>query len=399
VPATPVLKGLVLGRGRMKKKIYLKRDVITPSKGVILGELRIVGRRCRFYEGLPSKSVLVAYEGSRFSDLGLVKDMDLGWAKFFYARLPGDWRGLYDDYLYERDLPVFCGFALDGKAVEFRTARTGREILVVSEKAWYGQREEVKDFLLEAGYAIPEEKLGELDFTLTLGGDPEFEAYVDGEIVPAVDIPIFRKGGYDGPIGLDGAWCTAELRPDAAYSEEEYVENFLALAKRVKEYGVLLSVQGDTYALGGHIHIGSPNPFVSRALREGAHSFIQALDDFVGRVLLPTSGKARGEYKCLGAYEVKRYGWEYRTPPSSFYADLEVVRITYKLVRNLVETLLRERELSYEVLANGRVKPEEYLRFLTQEEAEYFLGFPERWARGEVSPFVPMDPAVSAAAV
>jgi hypothetical protein len=126
-----------------KKKVYFKR-VITPFEGVILGDLRFVWRRCSFYEGLPSKTVLVACNGSRFSDLGLVKDMDLGWAKFFYARLPGDWGGLYDEYLYVRDLPVFCGFALNGKAVEFRTARTGREILVVSEKEWRSQREEVK---------------------------------------------------------------------------------------------------------------------------------------------------------------------------------------------------------------------------------------------------------------
>jgi hypothetical protein len=372
----------------MEKNISLER--LTLFEGVILGELRFVGRRCSFYEDLPSKAVLVAYSGSRFSDLGLVKDMDLGWAKFFYARLPGDWGGLYDEYLYERDLPVFCGFALNGMAVEFRTARTGREILVVSEKAWHGQREEVKSFLLEAGYAIPEEKLGEMDFTLTLGGDPEFEAYVDGKIVPAVDIPIFRRGGYDSPIGLDADWCAVELRPAPAYSEEEYAENFLALVERVREEGILLSVQGDRFALGGHIHIGSPNPFVARVLREGAKSFVKALDDFVGRVLLPTSGKARGEYKCLGAYEIKNYGWEYKTPPSSFYADLEALRIVYKLVRNLVETLLRERELSYEILANGRVKPEEYHRFLTPEETEYFLGFPERWARGEIPPFVPM---------
>jgi hypothetical protein len=265
----------------MKKKISFKRDVITPFEGVILGDLRFVWRRCNFYEDLPSKTVLVACNGSRFSDLGLVKDMDLRWAKFFYARLPGDWGGLYDEYLYVRDLPVFCGFVLNGKAVEFRTARTGREILVVSEKAWRSQWEEVKSFLLEAGYAIPEEKLGELDFTLTLGGDPEFEAYVDGDVVPAVDILIFRKGGYDSPIGLDGAWGAVELRPAPAYSPEEYVENFLDLLEEVKEVNVLLSVQGDRFALGGHIHVGSPNSFVSRALKEGAKSFIGEVSPFV----------------------------------------------------------------------------------------------------------------------
>jgi hypothetical protein len=380
----------------MKKRVVLKR--LTPYEGVILGEVHFVGELHRFIydEDLPSGTVLVAKTGSRFMDLGLVKDMNLRWAKFFYARLPEDWEGLYDEYIYEKDLPVFYGRALKGLAVEFRTARTGRKILVVSEEAWHGRWEEVKNFLLEAGYAIPEEKLGELDITLTLGGDPEFEVYEDGALVPACTIPIFNKGAFRGPIGLDGAHHTAELRPDPAYSPEEYVENFLALVRRVKEEGVLLSVKGDYYALGGHIHVGSPNRFVARALKEGAKAFIEALDDFVGRVLLPTSGKARGNYANLGEYEFKPYGWEYRTPPASFYADLEMVRITYKLVKGLVETLLKEGELSYETLDDGRAKPEEYLRFLSKEEAEYFLGFPERWARGEISPFVPVGdlPAV-----
>jgi hypothetical protein len=76
-----------------------------------------------------------------------------------------------------------------------------------------------------------------------------------------------------------------------------------------------------------------------------------------------------------------------------------MVRITYKLTKGLVGTLLIEGELSYETLGDGRAKPEEYLRFLTPQEAEYFLSFPERWARGEISPFVPMEtPAVSTAA-
>jgi hypothetical protein len=137
---------------------------------------------------------------------------------------------------------------------------------------------------------------------------------------------------------------------------------------------------------------------VARVLKEGAKAFIQALDDFVGRVLLPTSGKARGEFAYLGEYEFKTYGWEYRTPPASYYADLEVVRIVYKLTKGIVETLLREGELVYDVLEDGRARPEEYFRFLTPEETEYFLGFPERWARGEISPFVPIEPAVPVAA-
>jgi hypothetical protein len=67
-----------------------------------------------------------------------------------------------------------------------------------------------------------------------------------------------------------------------------------------------------------------------------------------------------------------------------------MVRIVYKLTKGLVEFLLREGEISYETLENGRARPEEYLRFLSKEETEYFLSFPERWAKGEIIPLVPM---------
>jgi hypothetical protein len=134
--------------------------------------------------------------------------------------------------------------------------------------------------------------------------------------------------------------------------------------------------------------VGSSDREVVKILKDEVRKFIEVLDDFVGRVLLPTSGRARGSYAYLGAYETKDYGWEYRTPPSSYYADPRMVRIVYKLVKGLVETLLRNGEIVYETLEDGRAKPSEYLRFLTKREAEYFLGFPERWAQGEVIPFV-----------
>jgi hypothetical protein len=143
----------------------------------------------------------------------------------------------------------------------------------------------------------------------------------------------------------------------------------------------------------------SPNRNVVRVLQGEVETFIEALDDFLGKVILPTSGPARkGNGNARpGVYELKYYGWEYKTPPSSFYADLEMVRIVYKLTKNLVETLLKEEELSYEVV-DGRAERKEYLRFLTEEETEYFLSFPQRWAQGEIPPFVPMEEAAVIAA-
>jgi hypothetical protein len=352
-----------------------------PYKGLLFealylveGEVDLLGYDC------PHGTVFVAKEGTRFLNVGGVEgELDLGWVKLKGTEIP-NWE--------EYPLPVYEGDLEDIKIVLMRTRITLNRVCIVSARA-LEENDEVRNYLVWerwAKFLITWPAPGG-EF-LTLGGDPEFEVIYDGEVVPASDLSIFRDGDLDYPIGTDGASHTAELRPDPAYSPEEYVENFLALVERVKEEGVLLSVQGDTYALGGHIHVGSSNDLVVQVLKDEVESFVEVLDDFVGRVLLPTSGSARGDYARLGAYELKSYGWEYRTPPASFYADLEMVRITYKLTKGLVEFLLKEGEISYETLEDGRAKPEEYLRFLTKWEAEHFLGFPERWARGEIIPFV-----------
>ncbi len=360
-----------------------------PYKGVRLSHLRYVEDSFWEYDSLPDRAILVAREGARFYDLA--NHVSPGWAVFEKATLPDDWKGSFDDYIWELDLPKLVSgssaFAIAPLGMVLKTARSRRRFLVISEEAWENKWDHVEAYLLIYDWATPEPTdLGEV--SITLGGDPEFEVYVDGELVPANRLSIFSSGGLSGAVGVDGASCTAELRPSPSSSPGEYLENFTALVRRVCRKGILLSVKGDTYALGGHIHVGSSDQAVVRLLKDEVEKFVEVLDDFVGRVLLPTSGRARGGYARLGAYELKSYGWEYRTPPSSFYADPKMVRITYKLVKGLVETLLREGEISYETLDNGQASPKEYLRFLTKREAEYFLSFPQRWARGEVIPFV-----------
>ncbi len=377
----------------MKKVVNIKEAIAKaqevkgiPYKGLLFdrGAFYIVEGEVDFlgYE-LPHKTVFVAKEGTRFLNVGGVEgELDLGWVKLKGTEIP-NWE--------EYPIPVYKGIVLDDSIVLLRARVDGwwNKVCIVSERAM--EDKEVRSYLVgEAWASYLETWPAPGEEFLTLGGDPEFEVICDGEVVPADSLLIFRDGDTYDPIGTDGASHTAELRPDPAYSPEEYVENFLALLEEVKSANVLLSVQGDTYALGGHIHIGSSNDLVVQVLKDEVESFVQVLDDFVGRVLLPTSGRARGSYARLGAYELKSYGWEYRTPPASIYADLEMVRITFKLTKGLVETLLREGEISYEVLEDGRAKPEEYLRFLTKEEAEYFLAFPEKWAKGEIIPLVPM---------
>uniref|UniRef100_A0A7C5SXT9 BEACH domain-containing protein n=1 Tax=Thermocrinis ruber TaxID=75906 RepID=A0A7C5SXT9_9AQUI len=326
-------------------------------------------------EYLPDKTVIVARRGTHLHGIcGVEGELDLGWVRLIGSghSCPG--------------LPKYRGSNFEGTL----WLKDGSSvILVVSEELWEERWEEVKRFLFSVGLAYYEDSaLYCQSASVLLGGDPEFEVCADGIILPAYFFPIFE--GLSSPIGTDGNSTIAELRPAPTSSPEQYVKNFMSLAEKVGEEGILLSVKGDAYPLGGHIHVGSYDEYVVEVLRDKVEEFIFVLDDFVGRVLLPTSGTARGEYARLGAYELKPYGWEYRTPPSSFYADLKMVRVTYKLVKGLVEALLREGKLSYRTLDDGRAREEEYYRFLTKEETTYFLAFPQRWARGEISPFVPV---------
>lgn len=210
----------------------------------------------------------------------------------------------------------------------------------------------------------------------------------EGEIIPAYRVDVFDEGG-DSPfseVGTDGSDSIAELRPRPCRTPEGYVQEIRSILEfiRGKVPWIDLSVEGNKYPLGGHIHVGAREDITRRVLKEKVKVFIEALDDFIGKLLLPTSGAARGKYAKLFAYELKPYGWEYRTPPASIYGDLEVLRITYKLTKGLVEKLLREGKLSYE-LEDGGIPPfKEYLAFLTEEEARYFLDFPRRWEEGLV---------------
>jgi hypothetical protein len=352
-------------------------------EGVVLEELLYVdGDVFLGREYLPYGTVVVAKKGTRLHEVcGVEGELDLGWVKLI---------GVGNSY---PGLPKYEGTDLEGTI----WIKDGRNtILVVAEEVWEERWDEVEQLLLSRGMAWCDTwtfQCHEADeYEITLGGDPEFEVVVDGKVFPAYYFPIF--GGLSNPIGTDGNSAIAELRPYPTPSPEQYVKDFLSLAEKVGKEGILLSVKGDVFPLGGHIHVGSYNRYIVDVLKDKVEEFIFVLDDFVGRILLPTSGKARGDAARLGLYELKDYGWEYKTLPSSYYADPKVVRIVYKLVKGLVLTLLRKGKLSYRTLDDGRAAREEYYRFLTPQETEYFLEFPQRWEKGEISPFVPIKAAV-----
>jgi hypothetical protein len=165
-----------------------------------------------------------------------------------------------------------------------------------------------------------------------------------------------------------------------ADTPEEYLENFYALIKGID---CALSVEGKVYPTVGTMCFGSQDRGARNVLRVFAQDMVRALDDFVGKLLMPTYGKACWEEKVagLGQYRLASYGLAYRVP-ASIYTEIDTLRVVYKLAKNLLETLLQKGEVSYR-LAGGLPLREDYLRFLSEEEVDLLLSFPERYRRGE----------------
>jgi hypothetical protein len=233
--------------------------------------------------------------------------------------------------------------------------------------------ETLSNLLLKEGF----ERV-EVEGRLRLGGEPEFEVVVKGRVVPAEDV-FPHEEGIEPPVRAEGSALLVD--PDMADTPEEYLENFYALVRGID---CALSVEGKVYPILGTMCFGSQDRGARNVLRVFAQDMVRVLDDFVGKAVLPTFGKACWEEKLagLGFYRITPYGVSYKSVPASIYAERETLRVVYKLAKNLLETLLSEGEVSYR-LAGGLPLREEYLRFLSEEEVDLLLSFPKRYWEGE----------------
>lgn len=205
--------------------------------------------------------------------------------------------------------------------------------------------------------------------SITVGCDPEYEAVRSGCVVSAAGLGVPTAG----PVGLDGAGYQVELRP-APGTPRQVVRSLRKLMQRfADEYrDAQLGVRGDVYPLGGHVHVGVGREW------EPPDALLMLLDDFVGRPTLKLSGRARGAYKCVGTYETKRWGFEYRTPPAAIFVSPEVAHIALKLVRNLVHKFINAKKVVY----NAPPTSDDYMRVggLSAHEADVFLAFVQQYA-------------------
>lgn len=190
---------------------------------------------------------------------------------------------------------------------------------------------------------------------ITIGADPEFELYsLSGEYV----LPASGYFEFNGSIGTDGNPSTLELRPKPASNEVKFVKHVNSLMQRLITK-FKLSIKGDMLPLGGHIHVGGIS-------YDG--SIIALLDDFIGSKVINLSGNKRGDYKRLGEYRRKDYGFEYRTPPSAIYYNPQLLRIVFKLLLAILHKGRSEEGITYYY----PVRPNELLKYLSHQEVTYF---------------------------
>jgi len=276
----------------------------------------------------------------------------------------------------ERGLLDCIGLVCGGQvlAVVGRGSSPKRTLVLVEPQALKEPEvfETLSDLLLKEGF----ERV-EISGHLRLGGEAEFEVVVGGRVVPAEDV-FPHEEGFEPPVRAEGSILKVE--PDFADTPEEYLENFYALIRGID---CTLSTKGKVYPIVGTMCFGSQDKAARNVLRIFAQDIVRVLDDFVGRVLMPTYGRACWEEKLagLGNYRLAGYGLAYRVP-ASIYAEGETLRVVYKLAKNLLDTLLREGEVSYRT-RKGYPLREEYLRFLSKEEVDLLMSFPERYRGGD----------------
>lgn len=161
-------------------------------------------------------------------------------------------------------------------------------------------------------------------------------------------------------LGCDGCSSIAELRPNYAFNPLEHLNNLKKimgrLAKKTHEIENLKVYAGNgfKYSTGGHIHFNIP-------LRRGNHFLINLLD-LMSIFLLPLENKTNAVrrkinsgYGKLYAYELKSYGFEYRTFGSWLYSE-NTARSILSLAYVLAYEFMNNRELCLKMIRTFKNK-------------------------------------------
>ena len=186
---------------------------------------------------------------------------------------------------------------------------------------------------------------------ITVGADPEFEL-MERSSQRVVSASRLVSGGTHAQIGVDGSGDQVEFRPRFHHSTRRVVHDFARLLRgfnrRYANY--TLSIRGDRYSLGGHIHLGLKEE-TSVYLNDGQmNEIVKVLDDFIGKPLRDLAGSARrgSGYNSLGAWRRQTWGVEYRVPPTNLWRNKEMAETVLKMVKRIFWMCLVHDKITYE---------------------------------------------------
>ncbi|HDL15980.1 MAG TPA: hypothetical protein ENH28_07510 [Euryarchaeota archaeon] len=216
----------------------------------------------------------------------------------------------------------------------------------------------------EGLYSMSDKKMifGSLD-RVTLGCDPELEIISSDGNVRSADGVL---GRHEGEIGTDGSGGQVELRPSPCEKPTELVKGIRNLLQEadLKIGTNCLSLKGERYSLGGHIHVGG--------IKSNQNQIVYMLDDFLGNVFNGVRYTRRDSegYGHIHEFRDKEHGIEYRTPSSMWLISPRFAKITLKIVKNLVEKLLKDGKVEY----NNPPQEKDYVGVagITSLEYKYF---------------------------
>jgi len=199
----------------------------------------------------------------------------------------------------------------------------------------------------------------------TTGCDPEFEYLGNG--IAKRPSRVFKGTTPNTEIGVDGSGLSVELRPKPFEKPSDMISYMIGIMERLPgEIG--LSVAGNHFPLGGHVHIG-----VNNQEYHPSSDLIWLLDSFLGRPTVDLSGSMRGSYKHVGQVREQPWGYEYRTPPSAIFAFPEIARIAVKMCKVLTECYINGQTMEI----NQPLQFEDYWNYagLIPKEYELWQGF------------------------
>jgi hypothetical protein len=215
---------------------------------------------------------------------------------------------------------------------------------------------------------------------ITIGADPEFGIYQDGEMVDAQDI---EELSLVSKLGNDGV--AIEIRPNGSHDHLQVINDAIQLLKKkgskvIGKYDWKATAGGMCRnifrSFGGHIHIGTPR-IVKLPRYEGTFIAIsEALNDLVALPLVNLDIHYGHERRNIGT----RYGnpttsdavrtdldgrWEWRVPSGVIMASPDLFEAVIGTTKACVEAM-------YTDMANAGDFNDKALKELSSDAGELF---------------------------